>query len=153
MVDTKPVWEVLLNIPVGSLVTWVAVISAIITGIVTGTIKLYKAFSKVQALREANADKTETLQKHEETMTQICEQLAKIKDALDEQKEVNLKQVRYQIVHTCDDALADEYITAGKLKSLEELYEEYTGIFHGNGYVKVLVEKVRQLDVRGRLDE
>lgn len=153
MVDTKPVWEVLLNIPVGSLVTWVVVISAIITGIVTGTIKLYKAFSKVQALREANADKTETLQKHEEAMTQICEQLAKIKDALDEQKEVNLKQVRYQIVHTCDDSLADGYITAGKLKSLEELYEEYTGIFHGNGYVKVLVEKVRQLDVRGRLDE
>jgi len=153
MVDTKPVWEVLLNIPVGSIVAWVAVISAIITGIVTVTIKLYKAFSKVQALRKANEDKTETLQKHEETMTQICEQLVKIKDALDEQKEVNLKQVRYQIVHTCDDALADGYITAGKLKSLEELYEEYTGIFHGNGYVKTLMEKTRELDIRGKLDE
>lgn len=153
MVDTKPVWEVLLNIPVGSLVTWVMVIAGIITGIVTGTIKLYKAFSKVQALREANADKTETLLKHEETMTQICEQLANIKDALDVQKEVNLKQVRYQIVHTCDDAINAGYITAGKLKSVEELYDEYTGIFHGNGYVKTLMEKTRELDIRGKLDE
>ena len=86
-------------------------------------------------------------------MTQICEQLANIKDALDVQKEVNLKQVRYQIVHTCDDAINAGYITAGKLKSVEELYDEYTGIFHGNGYVKTLMEKTRELDIRGKLDE
>jgi len=153
MVDTKPVWEVLLGISAGSILAWAAVICGIVSGIVAGTIKLYKAFSKVKDLKDANAEKTETLQKHEETMAQICEQLSRIKDSLDEQQDVNLKQVRYQIVHTCDDALAAGYITAGKLRSMEELFEEYTNIFHANGYVKVLVEKVRQLEVRGRLDD
>ena len=39
------------------------------------------------------------------------------------------------------------------LRSLEELYEEYTRIFNGNGYVKTLVMKVRALPVVGVLDE
>jgi hypothetical protein len=151
--DVAPVWEILLNIPVGRLVAWVVVISAIISAIVTVTIKLYKLVSKVKDMRDADADKTAMLHRHDEMMQKIDAYLANIKSALDEQKEVNLKQVRYQIVHTCDDALNDGYITAGKLKSLEELYEEYTGIFHGNGYVKTLMGKIRELPVRGKLDE
>ena len=153
MVDTKPVWEVLLGISAGSILAWAMVISGIVSGIIAATIKLYKAFSKVKALKDANENKEEKLREHEQAMAQICEKLSKIQDALDEQKDVNLKQVRYQIVHTCDDALAVGYITAGKLKSMEELFEEYTNIFHGNGFVKTLVEKVRMLEVRSRLDE
>ena len=153
MVDTQPVWEILLNIPIGKLVAWVLVISAIISTIVTLTIKFYKVVSKVKDLKDADTEKTEMLKRHDEMMHKIDGCLDNIKSALDEQKEVNLKQVRYQIVHTCDDAIADGYITAGKLKSLEELFEEYTSIFHGNGYVKVLVGKTRELPVRGRLDE
>ena len=153
MVDTAPVWSVLFGLTIGQVVTWVLVIAAIISGIVAATIKLYKAFSKVKALKDADADKTETLQKHDQMMDKICNRLGDIQKALDEQKEVNLKQVRYQIVHTCDDALDAGFITAGKLKSLEELFEEYTEVFHGNGYVKTLMKKTRMLPVRGKLDE
>lgn len=153
MVDTAPVWGMLFNLTIGQVVAWVAVIAAIIAGIVAATIKLYKAFSKVKALKDADIDKTETLKKHDEMMDKICDRLDCIQKALDEQKDVNLKQVRYQIVHTCDDALDAGFITAGRLKSLEELFEEYTEIFHGNGYVKTMMEKTRCLDVRGKLDE
>lgn len=153
MVDTTPVWGMLFNLTIGQVVAWIAVIAAIIAGIVAATIKLYKAFSKVKALKDADTDKTETLKKHDEMMDKICDRLDGIQKALDEQKDVNLKQIRYQIVHTCDDALDAGFITAGKLKSLEELFEEYTEIFHGNGYVKTMMKKTRCLDVRGKLDE
>ena len=153
MVDTAPVWGMLFNLTIGQVVAWIAVIAAIIAGIVAATIKLYKAFSKVKALKDADTDKTETLKKHDEMMDKICDRLDGIQKALDEQKDVNLKQIRYQIVHTCDDALDAGFITAGKLKSLEELFEEYTEIFHGNGYVKTMMKKTRCLDVRGKLDE
>lgn len=151
--DTKPVWEAILSIPVGSIVTWVAVISAIITAIVTGTIKLYKVFSKLKALRDADAAKTEKLQKHDEWMASLDERLATIQDALKVQSEVNLKQLRYQIVHICEESINAGYISAGKLKLLEELNEEYTSVFHANGYVKTMVKKVRELEVRGNLEE
>lgn len=151
--NTTSVWEVILNVPVGKLVAWVVVIAAIIGAIVTGTIKLYKVFSKVRDLKEADEEKSKMLREHDEAMKSIDNRLKLIQDAFNEQKEVNLKQVRYQIVHTCDDAIVSGYITAGKLKSLEELYEEYQNIFHGNGYVKTLVKKVRLLPVNGSLDE
>ncbi len=151
--DTQPVWETILNIPIGTIVAWITVIAAIITAIITTTIKFYKVFSKVKALRDADLEKAEKLQKHDELMGVIEERLARIQSALDEQKEVNLKQVRYQIVHTCDEALSLGYISAGKLKSLEEIYEEYTNVFHGNGYVATMMQKVRELEVRGGLYE
>ncbi len=33
------------------------------------------------------------------------------------------------------------------------MYDEYTEIFHGNGYVKTLVMRVRELPIIGKLDE
>ena len=33
------------------------------------------------------------------------------------------------------------------------MYEEYVEIFHGNGYVKTLMERVRKLPIVGKLDD
>lgn len=151
--STQEAWGVLLNVPVGTIVTWFLIAVSVLTGIVTGTIKLYKVFSKVKDVQNENAGQKNMLIEHDKTLAKINTALEDIKGSLAEQKEVNLKQVRYQIVHTCDDALSDGFITAGKLKSLEEMYEEYIEVFHGNGYVKTLMKKVRQLEVRGKLDE
>ena len=85
--------------------------------------------------------------------TIVNESLAKINKRLDEQSDVNLKQVRHTIVHTCYDAIAAGEIQVGKLKSLEEMFDEYLNVFHGNGYVKSLVERVRKLPVVGSLDD
>lgn len=151
--DTAPVWETILNVPVGRFISWVVVIATIIAAIVTTTIKLYRFFNKVRDLKERDEEKSQMLREHDKTMKEIDARLSQIQSALEVQREVNLKQVRYQIVHTCDDAIAAGTISAGKLKSLEELYEEYMNIFHGNGYVKTLMKKVRFLPVTGSLDE
>ena len=147
------IWEVILNVPVGKLLAWIIVIASIVGAIVGLTIKLYKVFSKVHELKSADEKKSQMLEELYGKMQEIHEQLCSVQDNLNVQREVNLKQVRYQIVHTCDDAISAGSISAGKLKSLEELYEEYTNIFHGNGYVKTIMIKVRKLPVTGNLDE
>ena len=44
--DTKSVWDLLSSIPIGTIVAWISVICAIIVALCTGTIKLYKVFTK-----------------------------------------------------------------------------------------------------------
>ena len=128
-------------------------ISAIITAICTGTIKLYKVFTKYREAKDKNEKQEKIIESHETTLKEIDKTLQEIKKSLEEQKDVNLKQVRHTIVHTCEDALDRGEISINKLRSLEEMYEEYIDIFHGNGYVKTLVEKVRQLKVVGKVDD
>lgn len=151
--DTQQVWDVLLSLPIGTVVAWIFVICAILAGVGTAAIKLYKVFSKYRDLKERNEEAQDTLTEHGESIKEIKDILTKMQASLDEQREVNLKQLRHDIVHTCDDAIAAGYISIGKLKSLEEMFEEYVELFHGNGYVKTLVMKVRQLPIVGKLDD
>lgn len=151
--DTASVWSTLSGITIGSLVAWCVVIVVIITTIVKGVIKLYTFFDKYKQLKEENTNQSKLIKEHDETLKSINESLAKINKRLDEQSDVNLKQVRHTIVHTCYDAIAAGEIQVGKLKSLEEMFDEYLNVFHGNGYVKSLVERVRKLPVVGSLDD
>lgn len=151
--DTKSVWNLLSGIPIGTIVAWIIVIGVIIGTLCTGTIKLYKVFTKYKSLKDRNEEQTKQIEGHDEVLKQVKDSLKDIKKSLDEQKEVNLKQVRYNIVHACDDAISAGAISAGKLRSIEEMYEEYTSIFHGNGYVKTMVLKARQLPISRQLDE
>ena len=151
--DTTSVWSTLSGITIGSLVAWCVVIVIIVTTIVKGVIKLYTFFDKYKQLKEENANQSKLIKEHDETLKSINESLAKINKRLDEQSDVNLKQVRHTIVHTCYDAIAAGEIQIGKLKSLEEMFDEYLNVFHGNGYVRSLVERVRKLPVVGSLDD
>ena len=151
--DTASVWSTLSGITIGSLVAWCVVIVVIITTIVKGVIKLYTFFDKYKQLKEENTNQSKLIKEHDDTLKSINESLAKINKRLDEQSDVNLKQVRHTIVHTCYDAIAAGEIQVGKLKSLEEMFDEYLNVFHGNGYVKSLVERVRKLPVVGSLDD
>ena len=151
--DTQAVWGLLAQLPVGTLVSWGIVIIAIATAIVAGVTKLYKGFTKYKEYQEKNENLEETLKAHDATLSEINDSLKKITQSLEEQKEVNFKQIRYSIAHTCDDAIAANCISAGKLRSLEEMYEEYQDVFHGNGYLKTLMIKVRKLPIIGQLDE
>lgn len=151
--DTKPVWELLSSIPIGTLVAWIIVIAAIITALCTGAIKLYKLFTKYKEAKDKEQKQEEIIANHDKTLRDIDETLKEIKKSLDEQKEVNLKQIRHTIVHTCEDALDKGEISINKLRSLEEMYDEYVEIFHGNGYVKTLVTRVRKLKIVGKLDD
>ena len=150
--DTKPVIDTLFAMPVGTVVTWAVVIIAIISAIFGGVAWLFKQFEKYRGIKEENQKQKELLEEHDKTLCEIDESLKSIKASLEEQKQVNLKQIRYTIVHTCDDALSAGSISAEKLKSLEEMYEEYQDVFHANGYVKTMMGKVRVLEVTGSLD-
>lgn len=151
--DNSSAVEALSSITVGQIITWFSVLTAIITAICTGTIKMYKLFTKYREAKDRNEKQDEIIKSHDATLKEIDATLQEIMKSLDEQKDVNLKQVRHTIVHTCEDAIDRGEISINKLRSLEEMYEEYTDIFHGNGYVKTLVEKVRQLKVVGKLDD
>ena len=151
--DGSSVWEFLSSIPTGTVVAWIAAISTIIALICTGAIKLYKIFVKYTKLKDKNEEQKRLIEQHDKILSELNDSLKKITLSLEEQKEVNLKQTRHAIVHTCDDAIAKGEISAGKLRSLEEMYQEYVDIFHGNGYVKTLMFKVRDLPVNGKLDE
>lgn len=151
--DTESIWDLLSSIPIGTVVAWVLVICAIISALCAGTIKLYKAFEKYKEVKDKNEKQEKIIEVHEKTIEEIGKALTEIKKSLDEQKEVNLKQIRHTIVHTCEDALDKGEISINKLRSLEEMYDEYIEIFHGNGYVKTLVARVIELPIIGKLDE
>lgn len=151
--DAKPFWEFVSSIPLGTIVAWIIGISAIITALCTGTIKLYKIFTKYKEAKDREQKQEDILKSHDETLQDIDKMLREIKDSLKEQKEVNLKQLRHTIVHTCEDALDKGEISINKLRSLEEMYDEYVKIFNGNGYVKTLVMRVRKLKIVGKIDD
>ena len=60
--------------------------------------------------------------------------------------------MRHSIVRAGEEAISNNCITIRQLKALEEMYEEYTNK-HGNGYVKTLMVKVRNVRIIGKLDE
>lgn len=151
--DTKSIWDLLSSISIGTLISWVAVVSAIIATFCTGTIHLYKIFVKYKEMKDNDEKRKNIIEKHDDTLKDIRSALDKIEKSLEEQKDVNLKQIRHTIVQTCEEALEKGEISINKLRSLEEMYEEYVDVFHGNGYVKTLVYKVRKLKVVGRLDD
>ena len=151
--DTKSIWDLLSSIPIGTIVAWLVVICAIITVLCTGAIKLYKVFTKYKEMKDKDKKQTEVIENHEKILCEIDKSLKTMNKSLDEQKEVNLKQIRHTIVHTCEDALEKGEISINKLRSLEEMYDEYVDIFHGNGYVKTLVMRVRKLKIVGKLDD
>ena len=151
--DTQSIWDLLSGIPIGTIVAWIVVICAIITVLCTGAIKLYKVFTKYKEMKDKDLKQTEVIINHDNTLREIEKSLQSINKSLEEQKEVNLKQIRHTIVHTCEEALEKGEISINKLRSLEEMYEEYVEIFHGNGYVKTLMERVRKLPIVGKLDD
>ena len=151
--DTKTVWETLAAIPIGTFVAWVVVIAAIISSIAGATIKLYKLFERYHKISEENEQQKKLLTEYGDAIKKINSSLDDVKKSLTEQRDVNLKQIRHEIVRTCDEALQSGTITASAFKSLEELYDEYKNVFGGNGYVKSLVAKVRQLPITGSIEE
>lgn len=151
--DTNSIWAMLSNIRVGQLLAWGAVIVAIITAIVKGCSRIYEIFEKYKKLKEENEQQSKMLKRHDESLNQINDSLKQINAALAIQKDVNLKQIRHTIVDSCYEALLANQIEIGRLKSLEEMYDEYVQVFEGNSYVTGLVKRVRNVPIVGTLDD
>jgi len=151
--DTASIWSILADISIGTIFAWGAVIIAIITALIKGIKSLYVFFDKYKKLKDENDHQSKLLKEHDQTLKEIKESLNNINKRLDEQKEFNFKQIRNSIVDSCYAALAAGEIQIGKHKALEEMFEEYTKVFNGNGYVKGLIKKVNELPIVGTLDE
>lgn len=150
--ETKDVIQTLSSIPIGTIIAWITVIVGIITAIVTGTIKLYKAFEKTHEMKEENLEFRKMVKDHDEQLKLINDKLSCIQDNLTKRDKADLKSMRYSIVRAGEEYVSMGKITIRQLRALEELFEDYHDK-HGNGYVTTLMRKVRALPVIGRLDE
>ncbi|MBR4590675.1 MAG: hypothetical protein IKO36_08490 [Bacteroidaceae bacterium] len=150
--ETTDVIQTLSSIPIGTIIAWVTVIVGIITAIVTGTIKLYKAFEKTHEMKEENLEFRKMVKDHDAQLKLINDKLSCIQDNLTKRDKADLKSMRYSIVRAGEEYVSMGKITIRQLRALEELFEDYHDK-HGNGYVTTLMRKVRALPVIGRLDE
>lgn len=162
--DTKSVWELLSEIPIGTIVAWVIVLATIIGAICTGTIKLYKLFTKYREIKDENKEVKEAVKRHDEQFetikqeTQILnDKLDNVIDTLNAQNEQSLVELRHSIVRAAEEAILDGKISIRKYKALHEMFEQYEkpgadGKKH-NGYCATIMGKVDLLPVVGRLDE
>ena len=141
------IWHLLSGITIGTVVEWCIVLGCIISAICAGAIKLYQLFQKYTDVKTVNEELKQLVHKHDKRLDNMEQCLINIEDMLNEQKDVNFRQLKYDITHICDEAIRNQCISPAKLKNLEELYEEYIQIFHGNGWVKIMVEKVRALEL------
>ena len=150
--EATDVIQTLSSIPIGTIIAWVTVIVGIITAIVTGTIKLYKAFEKTHEMKEENLEFRKMVKDHDEQLKLINDKLSCIQDNLTKRDKADLKSMSYSIVRAGEEYVSMGKITIRQLRALEELFEDYHDK-HGNGYVTTLMRKVRALPVIGRLDE
>lgn len=148
--DTQPIWDSLSSISIGEIMAWIVVACTIISALCAVTIKLYKIFTKYKEMKDREEKQETIIETHDKTLSEIKDSLEEIKKSLVEQKDVNLRQTRHTIVHTCEECLERGEISINKLRSLEEMYSEYVEVFHGNGYVKTLVERTRHLKIVGK---
>lgn len=150
--DTQAIWEKLSSISIGTIVAWVIVIIAIITAFCAGMAKLHKIIAKYEKAKDKNEKQQLLIDGHERALKQIDSVLRVIQKNQEEQKRSNLRRLRYTIVEICEDAIERNEISINKFRVLEEMYEEYVGVYNGNGYVKTLVMKVRGLKIVGNFD-
>lgn len=72
---------------------------------------------------------------------------------LEKQESLDFKNLRHSIVKAGESYVNRGSVKIRELRSLEELYEEYTDTYDGNSYVETLMTKVRALNVIGKLNE
>lgn len=83
----------------------------------------------------------------------VAEKLDMILERLNKQDQLDLKKLRHSIIRAGEEAIEKGSITIRSLRSLTEMFDEYTDTYHGNSYVSTLMKKVNLLPVIGELDE
>lgn len=163
--DINSIWELLSSISIGTAVAWTTVVCAVTSVICTGTINLYKIFTKYKNVKDENEEMRATVDGHELKFKELKEQLDRmsqdisqqfcdIKIALNEQNETKVKELRHSITITGENALANGRMSIRQWKSLHEMFNEYSNKYKQNSYVESLIKKVDQdVEIIGRLDE
>lgn len=151
--DGNVVVEAISNITFGTVLAWFTGILAIFFSLTAIVRKIYKAFERYHRVQEQNTILKNTVDTHGSEIANVNEMLKSIQKTLDEQRIRELKKLRHSIVRAGEAAISKDSITIRELQSLEELYDDYSNVFKENGYVKTLMEKVRDLNVIGTIEE
>lgn len=90
---------------------------------------------------------------YDDKFVSFNEKLDKIIDHLNKKDNLDFKKLRHSIVTAGESYIEKGQITIRQLKSLSEMYAEYTDTYDGNSYVETLMNKVIELPVIGKLNE
>ena len=142
-------WETLSQVPVGRVIAWIFLVSAIVTGICTATVKLYKPFERYKKLKDTNDRVLKLLESHETALVEVRDALKRIDSRMGKQDGIMMSQISHSIVLSAEQAIKDGSISFNELKSISELYTIYKDEYKGNGYIKLLYEHVTKLPVTG----
>ncbi len=163
--DSETVLGQLSEISIGTIIAVITAVGAVGLGVwkvIKTIIKFYKNYADIREERDLLKQKVNDHDKEigdlrdqfSDVTSEIMQQLAEIKSALDEQRETKIKELRHQITIAAETALANGNMTVREWTSLHEMVDEYVVKYHQNWYVKPLIEKVdRDVQVIGRLDE
>lgn len=163
--DSKALLEMLSGISVGSIIAVVTVVSIVCAGcwkVISKLIKVYDGYNAIKDERdqlkrkvEENSNSIEEMKTHfSEAMTVVQGQLTTIMEALNEQRETKITELRHAIVIAGDNALARGEMTIREWNSYHEMIDKYMHVYNQNWYVESQAAKVdRDVRVIGRLDE
>ena len=144
----EEVWNIIMNLKIGTVVSWIIVIAAIITGLVLLIKKLFKGFRFVQNYKTEKHQHAERIQRHDLILDDIVARLERLDTRQERLNRALIQSIRHDIVLTCQSAIAEGQISAVQLRELDELYEEYDGA-GGNSYASTLMQKVHGLPIIG----
>lgn len=152
--SANDVWEFLSELQVGTIVAWIIVITSIFGVAVKINKKFLTIIDKyhstqeereqiINKLDEQNEKFSKAIGDLSDSVKELDGRLDQIQNDLRIQEGVNLKQIRNNIITICDDAITNKHISERKYQLLTEMNDEYTDVFHANGYVADSVEKVK----------
>ena len=150
---SESAWQIISEMPVGKVIAWIILIVAIISGICAAAVKLYKLFERYKKLKDTSDKVLELIESHENALLEVREGLKRIDARMAKQDEITMSQISHSIVVAAEKAISEEKITFSQLKSITGLYKEYRDVYHGNGYIKILMERVEELPVLGKPTE
>lgn len=152
--DTQNIWSILSGIRIGTIVSWLIVIGAIIAAISATAIKIFKMYDLYLSEKKQKEELIEKTKEHEETDKIILSRLDAIQNELDEQRDTKIKELRHQLVMSGEAALVRGCMTIREWRSFSELFVMYTEKYKQNTYVQSLYERVeRDVKITGALDE
>lgn len=102
------IMNIISSISIGTFVSWVIVISSLVSLIGAGFIKLYKLFEKAQNVKEENDYLKKMVESDHDKLNIISAQLQDISNKLDKNEEATLKSLRHTIVTAAEKQLWTE---------------------------------------------
>ena len=139
--------EALNCISVGDVLKWIMIIATLVTALAAVSVRCYKLSGKYWKAKSCAADKDKTIEDHTESIKSVKEDIKQLVEFNLKMVEVNKIITRNSIVRICNESLDVGYIDSIQLQALEDSYDMYQNVLHGNSYVSALVGATRKLRI------